>query len=82
MSFNPKNIVVRFFGYNNEEEVAERDLMDSLGQKAIKEQMEMAEEDLEEEEEEEGAGDDYRYGMVMTDENFMADINLNSLQKG
>ena len=43
--------------------MAERDLMDSLGQEAIKEQMEMAEEDLEEEEE--GAGDDYRYRMMM-----------------
>ena len=59
--------VIRYFGYNNEEEVAERDLMDSLGQDAIKEQIEMAEEDkaLEEEEEEEGAGDDYRCGMMM-----------------
>ena len=50
--------VIRYFGYNNEEEVAERDLMDSLGQDAIKEQ-------IEEEEEEEGAGDDYRCGMMM-----------------
>ena len=59
--------VIRYFGYNNEEEVAERDLMDSLGQDAIKEQIEMAEEDkaLEEEEEEEGAGDEYRCGMMM-----------------
>ena len=59
--------VIRYFGYNNEEEVAERDLMDSLGQDAIKEQIEMAEEDkaLEEEEEEEGARDDYRCGMMM-----------------
>ena len=47
--------------------MAERDLMDSLGQEAIKEQMEMADEDLEEEEEEEGAGDDYRYRMMMKD---------------
>ena len=44
--------------------MAERDLMDSLGQDAIKEQMEMAEGDLEEEEEEEGAGEDYRYRML------------------
>lgn len=57
-----KSVTVRYFGYNNEEEVAERDLMDSLGQDAIKEQMEMAEGDLEEEEEEEGAGEDYRKG--------------------
>ena len=43
------------------------DLMDSLGQDTIKEQIEMAEEDkaLEEEEEEEGARDDYRCGMMM-----------------
>ena len=44
--------------------MAERDLMDSLGQDAIKEQIEMAEEDLKQEEEEEGAGDDYRYRML------------------
>ena len=51
--------------------MAERNLMDSLGQDTIKEQIEMAEEDKalaeeeEEEEEEEGAGDDYRCGMMM-----------------
>ena len=59
--------------------MAERDLMDSLGQEAIKEQMEMAEEDLEEEEEEEGAGDDYRYRMMMMTR---SDINLNDYRKG
>ena len=40
--------------------MAERDLMESLGQDAVREQLEMAEEDQQEEEEEEGAGDDYR----------------------
>ena len=40
--------------------MAERDLMESLGQEAVREQLEMAEEDQQEEEEEEGAGDDYR----------------------
>ena len=34
--------------------------MESLGQDAVREQLEMAEEDQQEEEEEEGAGDDYR----------------------
>ena len=35
-------------------------MMESLGQDAVREQLEMAEEDQQEEEEEEGAGDDYR----------------------
>ena len=35
-------------------------MMESLGQEAVREQLEMAEEDQQEEEEEEGAGDDYR----------------------
>ena len=57
-----KSVTVRFFGYNNEEEVKERDLMESLGQDEIQAQIEQAKLDLEEEEEEEGAGDDYRLG--------------------
>ena len=76
---NSRHSVVRFFGYNNEEEVAERDLMDSLGQEAIKEQIEMAEEDLEEEEEEEGAGDDYRFRMMT---HLFPDFSFKSFQKG
>ena len=76
---NARHPVIRFFGYNNEEEVPERDLMDSLGQEAIKEQIEMAEEDLEEEEEEEGAGDDYRYRMMT---NIFSDCSFKSFQKG
>ena len=71
--------VVRFFGYNNEEEVPERDLMDSLGQEAIREQIEMAEEDLKEEEEEEGAGDDYRFRMMTL---IFPDCSFVSFQKG
>ena len=35
-------------------------MMESLGQEAVREQLEMAEDDQQEEEEEEGAGDDYR----------------------
>ena len=35
-------------------------MMESLGQDAVREQLEMAEEDQQEEEEEEGAGDDFR----------------------
>jgi len=57
-----RSVTVRFFGYNNEEEVKERDLMDSLGKEEIEAQVKQAEIDMEEEEEEEGAGDDYRLG--------------------
>ena len=54
-------LLLRFFGYNNEEEVKESELLESLGQEAVTAQVEQAEADMEtEEEEEEGAGDDYR----------------------
>jgi len=57
-----RSVTVRFFGYNNEEEVKEQDLMGSLGKEEIEAQVKQAEIDMEEEEEEEGAGDDYRLG--------------------
>ena len=60
-----RSVTVRFFGYNNEEEVKESELMESLGQAEIEAQVEQARLDMEheeEEEEEEGAGEDYRPG--------------------
>ena len=56
-----KSVTVRFFGYNNEEEVREVELMESLGQAEVEAQVEQARLDMEEEEEE-GAGDEYRTG--------------------
>ena len=52
-------LLLRFFGYNNEEEVKESELLESLGQEAVTAQVEQAVADMETEEEE-GAGDDYR----------------------
>jgi len=57
-----KSVVVRFHGYNNEEEIKERELMESLGQKEVDYQMEQAQLDAEALEEEEGAGDDFQLG--------------------
>jgi len=57
-----RSVTVRFHGYNNEEEVKERELMDSLGQEEIDQQVEQANYDLEDEEEEEGAGEEFQLG--------------------
>jgi len=57
-----RSVTVRFHGYNNEEEVKERELMDSLGQDEVEQQVEQAKLDEEAEEEEEGAGDDFQLG--------------------
>jgi len=57
-----RSVTVRFFGYNNEESVKEKDLMESLGQEEVEAQIEQARLDMEEEEEEEGVGDEYRLG--------------------
>jgi len=57
-----RSVTVRFHGYNNEEEVKERDLMDSLGTLEINEQLEQARLDEEAGQEEEGAGDDFQTG--------------------
>jgi len=57
-----RSVTVRFHGYNNEEEVKERDLMESLGKDEVEQQVEQARLDKEAEEEEEGAGDDFQLG--------------------
>jgi len=57
-----KRVTVRFHGYNNEDEVRVSELMDSLGQDAVDDQIEQAERDKEIEEEEPGAGDEFRLG--------------------
>jgi len=57
-----RSVTVRFHGYNNEEEVKEKELMESLGQEEVEQQVEQARLDEEAEEEEEGAGDDFQLG--------------------
>jgi len=57
-----RSVTVRFHGYNNEEEVKERELMESLGQDEVEQQVEQARLDAEGEEEEEGAGDEFQLG--------------------
>jgi hypothetical protein len=61
-----RSVTVRFHGYNNEEEVKERELMESMGQEEVEQQVEQARLDIEGEEEgeeeEEGAGDDFQLG--------------------
>jgi len=57
-----RSVTVRFHGYNNEEEVKEKELMESLGQEEVDQQVEQARMDEEAEEEEEGAGDDFQLG--------------------
>jgi len=59
---NPANraVTVRFLGYNNEEEVKTRDVMESLGQEAREEQVEEAE--MNKEEEEEKHDEDWKVG--------------------
>jgi len=57
-----RSVTVRFHGYNNEEEIKERELMESLGQEVVDEQIEQARLDMEGEEEEEGAGEEFQLG--------------------
>jgi len=57
-----RSVVVRFHGYNNEEEIKERDLMESSGKDDVEQQIEQARLDMEDEEEEEGARDDFQVG--------------------
>ena len=57
-----RSVTVRFHGYNNEEEVKERELMESLGQEEVEQQVEQANYDMEDEEEEEGAGEEFQLG--------------------
>jgi len=57
-----RSVTVRFHGYNNEEEIKERELMESLGQDEVELQLEQAKLDEEAGEEEEGAGDDFQLG--------------------
>ena len=53
-------MTVRFLGYNNEEEVKTRDVMESLGQEVREEQVEEAE--MNKEEEEEKHDEDWKVG--------------------